>query len=153
MSDPVSSPTPDPERDERMGDALAYLCEHLDEVRGKLSRGRPTYEDGQEPALLQTIVHGLQADEQPSDLAAALEELHTALRWAGDALGLWGHLPGHIHGRDVRGDVILAGIARESAEILYLCPVGRCSGRRPEFGTVFPLTCSVVGAPLRRERL
>ncbi|MEV5750750.1 hypothetical protein AB0L00_23250 [Actinoallomurus sp. NPDC052308] len=118
-------------------DALAYVCGQVDSLRAILA-------DGHGPSPLDDL---LAAARDGRDLTGPLETLHTTLLAAGDPLGVWGHV------RSWRA-VNATGIdQRAPFEPVYLCPLLRCSGRRPDNTTVFPLTCTITGRPLRREEL
>jgi hypothetical protein len=121
-------------------DALAYVCGRLDYLRSVLPR-----DEAGEPPVLRTLLNAL-ADAR--DLAGPLQAVHTALLDAGDALGVWGHV------RSGWRDLNLPGVDETAPfEVIYLCPLGRCSGRRPDKTTTFPVTCPITGQELRRERL
>jgi hypothetical protein len=132
-----------PEAD-RTADALAYVCARLDWLRSLPLGNGPT---AQSP--LQQL---LDAVRRGQDVSAHLDALHTAVQSAGDALGVRG-ARGHARRGEGSG-LNLAGIdGRAPFEHLYLCPADRCSGRRPDRTTVFPLICGITGERLRRERL
>jgi hypothetical protein len=126
--------------DAHTADALAYVCGRLDYLRAVL----PHDEAGEPPALRAL----LDALRDAQDLAGPLDALHAGLLRAGDALGVWGHVRSGWRGLGVPG-------VEEDAplEVVYVCPLGRCSGRRPDRTTTFPVTCTITGQELRRERL
>lgn len=121
-------------------DALAYVCGRLDYLRAVLP-----HDEGDDPPALRALFDALR-DAQ--DLVGPLEALHAGLLNAGDALGVWGHVRSGWRSLSVPG-------VEENApfEVVYLCPLGRCSGRRPDRTTTFPVTCAITGRELRRERL
>ena len=113
---------------------LAYICTNLSELRAILG------DDGKDPAsVLERLLGGLRSGETVTQL---LEEAHRALQHAGDALG--------IYGQQDRG---AGAIGTERMEIVFRCPLGKCTGR--PFGDVasFPPLCSVNGTELVRDRL
>jgi hypothetical protein len=123
-----------------VADALAYVCGRLEYLRAVLPR-----DEAGDPPVLRALFAAL-SDGQ--DLVGPLEALHADLLNAGDVLGVWGHVRPGWRNLSVSG-------LDESApfEVVYLCPLGRCSGRRPEKTTTFPVTCAITGRELRRERL
>lgn len=113
---------------------LAYVCANLGELRAILG------DDGEDPAsVLERLLAALRSGETVTQL---LEEAHRAMQRAGDALG--------IYGQQDRG---AAAIGTERMEIVFRCPLGKCTGR--PFGDVasFPPLCSVNGTELVRDRL
>ncbi|GIH23462.1 hypothetical protein Aph01nite_17720 [Acrocarpospora phusangensis] len=119
---------------DRTADGLAYVCGRLTVIRAELEGHDGTGDASALDRLLDAVRRG-------GDVAGPLEELHDALRVAGDALGVHSHTRG----------LTPAGIGGR-AEIVYLCPEGRCSSYRwPD--AAGPPTCEIVGRPLRRERL
>jgi hypothetical protein len=125
----------------QVGDAvgrngLAYVCGQLDQIRADL-RGDGTGDVSPLQRLLDAVRDG-------QDIADPLDALHAVLQESGDALGVYGH-----GARGLRP----AGVEDGPLEIAYLCPVGRCSGRRWPEVTAFPVRCDITGKDLRRERL
>ncbi|GLV99151.1 hypothetical protein ADK52_12170 [Streptomyces sp. WM6372] len=121
----------------RTAAGLAYVCGNLAELRGTL---------GADPSgplpRLEAVIRTGPAQGGP-DLAALLDDVHSALQVAGDALGVYGQ-------SDFRG-VDAAGV--ESLEIVYRCPLRVCNGRDEDEITEFPARCSVSGRELPREAL
>jgi hypothetical protein len=122
--------------DEAKRNGLAYVCGHLDEIRADLQG-----EGMDDLSLLQRL---LDAVRDSQDIADPLDALHSVLQNGGDALGVYGH--------GVRG-LSPAGVESGPLEIVYLCPVGRCSGRLWPDVAAFPVRCEISGQDLRRERL
>jgi hypothetical protein len=117
---------------DRIAAGLAYVCKEFASLRAVL----PDDEQGPLRRLLAAVRNG-------EDLAGPLAALHAALLAAGDHLGIWG-----------QRSVTMAGINTQGPfEFVYLCPLGRCSGRSVDKNTVFPLICAITGQELRRERL
>lgn len=120
----------------RVPDALAYICEHREEIRDRLvASGRVDLWDDLVTAL-----------PEQTDVGPILLAMHTAFQRAGDALGLLG-----LTRRD--GLVRPAGIGRATpVDTLFLCPVGRCTRFwAPQPGATHPPACEMSGAPLRWE--
>lgn len=129
-----------PQTPPQVADGLANVCRNLDTLRTALRHGQHDQEE--EPASLRQV---LEAVRTRADLAGPLQALHTALLDAGDTLGIWGA---------ARREVILAGDDHGVPfEPIYRCPLGRCSGRRPDNTTVFPLICTITGRELHQETL
>lgn len=121
----------------RVADGLAYVCGSLDSLHAVLP--------GDEQSPLRRLLAAVRADQDP---AGPLEALHAALLAAGDPLGVWGHA------RSQSRAVPMTGVdERRPFEPIYLCPQGRCSGRRVDKTTTFPLTCAITGQELRRDQL
>lgn len=112
---------------------LAYVCGHLDEIRASLQPD--------DSPLLRLLLDEVRDGREIADL---LDALHLALQRGGDALGVYGH--------GVRG-LSPAGIEDRPLEVVYLCPVGRCSGRRWADVAASSLRCTISGRDLIRERL
>jgi hypothetical protein len=124
----------------QVADGLAYVCEHVDQIREDLDD-----EGTGDVAPLELL---LAAVREGTDPAGPLEALHTALQARGDALGVYGHLRtvGFLGSH-------LPGVPREPIDVVYLCPAGRCSRYCwPQAGTP-PPCCTITGESLRRERL
>jgi hypothetical protein len=121
-------------------EALAYVCGRLDYLRAALP-----HDEADEPPALRALFNALSSAD---DLAGPLDALHADLLNAGDALGVWGHVRSGLRNMTVPGVDSGAPL-----ELIYLCPIGRCAGRRPDRTTTFPMTCAVTGRELRRERL
>lgn len=121
--------------------ALTHVCTHLDEIRAEL------HDPGTDPATpLQRLLAALSpgAATAPADLAELLAAVHTALMAAGDPYGIYGDTA-RIGGGDL--------IGVETVEIVYRCPLARCTGRMWSEVTEAAPVCSVSGAELLRERL
>ncbi len=123
----------------RTRDALAYACGHLEELRADL---------GDDPAGSAVLDRLLSRIRRNGKIVDVLDEIHASLQAAGDALGLYGRVPGR-HGD--RG-IDLPGLDTGPLEIVYLCPIGRCSGHEPQAAGT-PPRCGISGKELRRERL
>lgn len=115
---------------------LAYVCGHLDQVRADLQ--------GDGAGDVSPLQRLLDAVRDGQDLADLLDALHAAVQNSGDALGVYGH--------GVRG-LRPTGVEDGPMEIVYLCPVGRCSGRRWPGVATFPVRCQISEQDLRREWL
>jgi hypothetical protein len=127
-----------------VADGLAFVCEQLETIRRDLRRSSQE-EQGQDPAPVLGIMEAIRAG---SDLAGPLRGLHTALLKAGDPTGVWGHVQPSFR------DVTLVGDDPGMAfEVVYRCPLGRCSGRTPDNTTTFPLTCDLSGRELIKKTL
>ncbi|WP_447035811.1 hypothetical protein [Streptomyces sp. DSM 118878] len=131
--------------DDRVDQALAYVCRRLDYLRRLLT---PDQDMGGDPPELRVLTDAVAAAQQPDPSAFQnlLQVLHEAVKAAGDPLGVWHasaqrslHLPGASGGAPF--------------ESLYRCPIGRCAGRLPDQSTVFPLTCTITGRELERTIL
>lgn len=122
----------------RNRDALAYVCTRLDWFRQLLpDKANATSSPLQQ--LLDAARHG-------QDCGNALDTLHSAVQATGDALG--------VYQAERRGGLDLTGVDdHEPPEIVYLCPISQCSGRRVDHSTAFPLICTITGEQLLRERL
>jgi hypothetical protein len=120
--------------DSRWMDAAAYVCRSEERIRAGLLA------EGLDPAPLDAVLAALR---DGGELAGPLDVLHGALRDSGDALGVFGHQLRQV----------LPGIGGGPVEIVYMCPQGRCSGRRRPRPDEFPLRCAATGEELRRERL
>ncbi|NUP28333.1 MAG: hypothetical protein HOQ44_16870 [Nocardia sp.] len=115
--------------------ALAYLCDHLAEIRATLG---DTGTDGATPLQrLLTAVHAGRSE----DIGPAQNAVHTALRVAGDAPGIFGHTRS------------LEAVGVHSFEIAYRCPLQVCNGRGDAGAVIDAPQCAVSGRPLLRERL
>lgn len=116
---------------DQVADAVAYVCEHLDELSAALSpRHRTT---------LDALLRKLHADDDPAE---ELEQVHRALRTAGDARGVFGHVR----------SLTPPGLAVASRPIpVLLCPRAALPCSRHAWPTSEkPDTCAVSGLPLRR---
>lgn len=118
----------------RVADGTAYVCGHLDEIRADLVAGG----GGVAPLLrvLDAVVQG-------HDVTAALDELHRALVAGGDTLGVYGNAMRNLHP---------LGLGPEPLEIVYRCPLGRCSAR-PWPQPAGALRCAIDGRDRIRETL
>lgn len=119
--------------------ALAYVCEHLHELR-RYVHDTEADPDAGEPQLLDELIDAL-ATGRP--VTPVLDAIDAALRRAGDALGLY-------HGQR---SVQLPGIQpRMPGGTLYLCPSRQCD--RSTWAQLGPVPrCAFSGRPLREERL
>ncbi|WP_280423368.1 hypothetical protein [Nocardia carnea] len=115
--------------------ALAYLCEHLAEISGTLG------DDGTDTSTPLQQLLGAVRSSRSVDIAPALHAVHTALRVAGDAPGIFGHTRS------------LEALGVHSFEVVYRCPLQVCVGRGDAGTGAEPPRCAVSGQPLRRERL
>jgi hypothetical protein len=122
------------------GQGLAYVCAHVDEISAALAEDASGGEGVQALERLRSALRG------SGDVSGPLADLHHALLRAGDALGVYGHV------RGVPG-LSLAGFDQgEPLEIVYRCPIGRCSRVIPG-PAVTPPWCGVACQALRREQL
>ena len=113
---------------------LAYVCANLGDLRAALD------DDGTDPdSVVERLLAALRGG---SAVTALLDELNLAVRQAGDALG--------IYGQQDRG---LEAVGTEQMEIVFRCPLGKCTGRSFDEVADFPPHCSVNGAELIRDRL
>lgn len=119
---------------------LAYVCAHVDEISEVLAEDVPGGDGLQSLERLRSALRG------SGDISGALTDLHHALLHAGDALGVYGHV------RGVRGWPLAGFDQSEPIEIVYRCPIGRCSRVVPG-PAVTPPRCGVAGESLRREQL
>ncbi len=120
-----------------VGDATAYICGHLDDIRWQLDRagGAGVLDD-----LLSALHDG-------GDVGGRIDALHAALQRGGDALGVYGNV------RGVLPRTLDDFAAPRPAETVYLCPGHRCARYRwPEPGAAAPV-CAVDGVPMVAERL
>lgn len=124
---------------EQVADAVDYVCGHLRQVRAALAAG-----SGANPldAVIGDIREG--CDPRPS-----LEKLHRALRIAGDALGVYGHVR----------NLTVAGVDRFARpDTVFLCPREAYPCARfkwPSSGAPSPTDaaprCEITGEPLHRD--
>ncbi|GGT15289.1 hypothetical protein GCM10010222_66730 [Streptomyces tanashiensis] len=131
--------------DDRIGPALAYVCRRLDYLRGLLGPAQGT---GGDPPELQALTAAVTAARRPgvSELQGLLQALHRAVQAAGDQAGVW-------QASTQRG-LHLPGVSVDTPfEPIYVCPLARCAGRRPDQTTVFPLICALTGRQLERTIL
>jgi hypothetical protein len=120
---------------QRRGDALAYVCAHLEELRNDLCRD-PEGDDGPLDRLLAAVRGG-------GDVDASLAELHAVMQAGGDALGVYG----------VTRGLRPVGMGRDPVETVYVCPAARCSRYWwLQAATTVP-RCEIDGGTLRRVRL
>jgi hypothetical protein len=119
-----------------VADGLASVCERLETIRRDLHRRNPE-EQRQDPDPVLGITEAIR---EGSDLADPLQGLHTALLKAGDPTGVWGHVQPSTREVTLVGDD--PGMA---FEVVYRCPLGRCSGRTPDNTTTFPMICALSG--------
>lgn len=130
--------------DDDISGALAYVCRRLDYLR-RLMSSDPV--PGHDPSELRALISAVTAPQQPSlgELQDLLRTLHQAVQAAGDPLG--------VRQTSAGRSLHLPGIGSGPFEAVYQCPIGRCSGRRPDQSTVFPLTCTITGRELQRKIL
>lgn len=115
--------------------ALAYLCANLQEICDALG------DDGSDPTTpVAKTLAAVAADDAPATIAA-LNTLHAALQHIGDALGVYGSLRG-LSPTGIRG-----------LEVIYRCPLGRCTGRDRSQAVDDAPVCAISGKQLRREVL
>ncbi|MET8729417.1 hypothetical protein ABZV81_19890 [Streptomyces parvus] len=132
---------------QRTAERLAAVCAHAEVVRDDLRSGTPG-----EDALLERLLAAMRTGDRTAE---ALEALHSALRAAGDPLGLDGYTDGVSAGsRSLRP----AGVDGSPAgghhgEIAYFCPLGTCARYWFPEGPAPVPKCSVIGRALRRDRL
>ncbi|MFE0653720.1 hypothetical protein ACFVZH_34680 [Streptomyces sp. NPDC059534] len=120
---------------------LAAVCTHLEAIREDL-RGGPGGDEGPVEDVLTTARNG-------GDVASTLAVLHAVLQADGDPQGLDGYTD---HASATRG-LRPAGISSARAELVYLCPAGRCARHWwPQAAASVP-HCAISGSMLRRERL
>jgi hypothetical protein len=134
ISDPAATdPDPVPGHDE-IKDAIAYICEHLDTVRSRLTRyGQPTALDD-----FVTAVANNRSAAEP------VKKIHTLLK-SRDGRGLYGA---------TRGVDLLGVPAKDTLAPVYLCPSRLCSRLWTESGNGLAVPrCELRGQPLRRQEL
>lgn len=131
----------------RVSIALAYVCDHLQELSAVLG------DDGGDPeAPLARLLSTLRASEAPPaqierglpDITALLNSVHAALQAAGDVWGVYGAAPGRSG--DTEGGM-------EALEIVYRCPLQKCAGRPGGQVAELRPVCAVSQQELLRERL
>lgn len=121
---------------ERVAAALAYVCEHFQEVEELLGADRP---DDSDVMLLRRLVEVAITGQDVTEL---LRELHDALVSRGDATG--------VFGQRTRGYTV---VGVERLEIVYRCPIRRCQGRQRVQVGASSSRCELAGRELLRERL
>ncbi|GAA2025809.1 hypothetical protein GCM10009839_25070 [Catenulispora yoronensis] len=118
---------------DQVADAVDYVCRYVEQVRAVLAAEGSA-------GVLDVVISALQNGEDPR---ASLEDLHRALRVAGDALGIYGHARG----------LTPAGVDRYARpEAVFLCPRNEYPCARfawPSSG-VIP-RCKISDEPLRRD--
>ncbi|MFD5782641.1 hypothetical protein [Streptomyces sp. NPDC126933] len=120
---------------------LAAVCAHLEEIRADLRSG-PGGDEG-------PVERVLAAARDGDDPEGTLAVLHAVLQADGDPQGLDGYTN---HAGATRG-LRPAGISTTRAELVYVCPAGRCARYWwPQAAVPVP-HCAISGIPLRRERL
>ena len=120
---------------------LAAVCAHLQQIREDLLVG-PGRDDG-------PLERVLVAARDGGDVAGTLSLLHAVLQAGGDPLGLDGYTDVASAVRGLRP----TGISSLSAELVYLCPEGRCARYWWPQGTAPVPHCAISSSTLRRERL
>jgi len=129
----------------REAEVLAHVCATLNTLRADVRRIT-----GGDEELLQRLMITVRAGNDITDL---LDQLHELLQADGDALGLYGRLDVDPPNRALRPVGAGHDPVPNPTEIVYLCPVGRCSRYRwPQAGTT-PPQCDVNESPMRRDRL
>jgi hypothetical protein len=118
-------------------DAVAYVCRNLEQFRVALAGSEA------ESAILSRFEEAVRSGQ---DLGDVLDALHRAVQANGDALGVFGP-------RSRSFGPVIPGESGGPWGILFLCPLGRCSGRRYPRMADFPLRCSVSGESLLRKRI
>lgn len=131
---------------QRTAERLAVVCAHAEEIRDDLRSGTPGGD-----ALLGRLLAAMRT----GDRTDALETLHSALRAAGDPLGLDGYADdvpaGSRSFRPAGVDSSPAG--GHHGEIAYLCPLGTCARYWFPQGPAPVPQCAVGGRAMRRDRL
>jgi hypothetical protein len=124
---------------DQVADGLAVVCDKLTDIRTCLE------EDG-DVAVLDRFLEAVRAG---GPTAAALDDLHAALQAAGDEVGIYSGTRG-----DTGAGPAPHGIGpSRPAEVIYLCPVRRCSRYWWPDSPAPPPVCALAGEPLRAERL
>lgn len=131
------------------GAVLAYVCEHIDEVRQDLAEA--ALDQGAGATVLLEELDVAFAAGRP--VGAILDAIHAVLLDAGDVLGLYGRFdPDH---RGQPSGLTLTGLVigpPEADEIVLLCPSGRC--RRSSWRTQGHVPrCAFTDQVLREDRL
>jgi hypothetical protein len=129
----------DAERRALAGDAVAYVCEHLELMPGWLL-------PDDQPLLQQFTASIDDGDELP----AVLEALDAALKRGGDASGLWRTVARSSH---PIAPATGFGSSRP-ADGWFLCPRNRCVGREPSPQSPGQQICAAFGGePLRWKQV
>ncbi|SEU47820.1 hypothetical protein [Nonomuraea wenchangensis] len=119
-------------------DAIAYICEHSDDLRVILA----------DPTPLDTVLDAVRDGDDPAGARPLLDALHAAVQRAGDAFGIIPH--------DHRGPEMATGAGLGSArrlEIFFYCPRGRCSRIwEPDRENLTVPSCVVFGEELAERR-
>ncbi|MFE2267477.1 hypothetical protein [Streptomyces griseosporeus] len=128
---------------DKVADGIAYVCEHLVEIRFRLARVGGA-------SILECFLEELRAG---NDVSARLDDIHFALQAGGDQLGLYGLTAGSGPGRSAGGSRSQRFGLPVPAEPVYLCP-GRTCNRwwLPDERAVPPI-CEVYCQKLRKDRL
>lgn len=126
------------------GPIVAYVCQQRDYLRELLTLERQCMSSaGQDPPVLAAVLQAVTATPfSPDALAASLATLDEAVLAAGDMLG--------IRAAAARGLKPVGINDTTPYTPRYLCPLGRCTGRRPNQTTVFPMTCAITGRDLEQ---
>ncbi|WP_411080947.1 hypothetical protein [Streptomyces sp. cmx-18-6] len=136
MADDTGGATPD-----RTRERMAIVCTNAADIRADLLGS-----EGDDAALERVLA----AAREGQGVACALDALHATLQAGGDAQGVYGYAGGGGLTRSPRA----VGTGRDhSDDIVYLCPLNRCSRYswlREE--TLVP-SCVVKGQALVRDRL
>lgn len=128
---------------DKVADGIAYVCEHLVEIRSRLARAGGT-------SPLERFLEDLRAG---NDVSALLDEIHFALQAGRDQLGVYGHTISSGPRRSASGSRSPGLGVPVPAEPVYLCPGGRCNRWWLPDERATPPECEVYGQQLSRDRL
>ncbi|MFF2644958.1 hypothetical protein ACFVUB_34600 [Streptomyces niveus] len=120
---------------------LAAVCAHLEEIRADLRSG-PGGDEG-------PVERVLAAARDGEDSAGTLAVLHAVLQADGDPQGLDGYTNHAGATRSLRP----AGISTTRAELVYMCPAGRCARYWWPQPAVSVPQCAISSTPLHQGRL
>jgi len=128
-------------------DAVSYVCANLGEIRTAFHQAGTRID-----VLLDELLAAVDAG-QDTVVDRSLKRLHIALQEAGDALGIYGNLPGAAVNRSLRP----VGLSRQSGigpdDVVYLCPSNTCSRYWWPQGDTAPPHCALRNQPSRQDRL
>ncbi|WP_344668329.1 hypothetical protein [Catenulispora yoronensis] len=128
--------------------ALAYVCEHRDEIRQDLAAAAPI-PGGSGTALLEDLAAALSAG---LPVASVLDAIHNVLLDAGDVLGLYGRFDPNPRGQPSGFEVTGLPVRPPDAdEVVLLCPSKRCT--RSSWLIPEQQHCAFTGEALREDRL
>jgi hypothetical protein len=119
-----------------MADALAYVCEHVTEIRDDLREGAGS-DTGPLDRLLAAVPDG-------GDVGTCLEELHVRLQRDGDAQGLYGC----VRGIGARLAGVSADLVGLRAGGIHRCPHRRCTRSHWQGEATGEPVCAVDGTPM-----